>query len=798
MIYDSIQGEPVDFIIKAIKKVSSPYAERQAYEASIYYKSSNEVFYIPNHNIFVIDKNILPLNEFLLIKGSLSLNYDGSLYFYVNSFTSNIPQKYMNYFKETLHNDVLYLDELDKNEIDKLFEKYKFECFHAIKNDFNALNCISRLNTKQKKEISQYMNSFLAVGQLRMFLEQNKVDKDLAFDIEEDFSNSSVFWNEVDDIVKIPYILTKYKIPFKKADQIACNENKSFKDFYRYNAMIIEYLKSLFVKGRFSVSLKSFYTGISDWLKENSGFDIKDANKIDLILLNKVLQELLDFGRLILISKKNGRKSIRKIQNIKETNDFLLYLKDMFVIETNVLHKIQTLLHRSMPNFSKDLFEKALKDFEVKNNVKLSLEQRRILQAALNHKIFAITGDAGTGKSLVIAAYVYIFTRIFENTNNCVLEDKTKNNIFYKQILCVSPTGKAAQNLEQKLSSEHCYTIHKAFNIIPGFSEKERFFNGDCLIIDEASMVDTGLLSNVIDHISDQTQLILVGDTNQLSPVNSGTPFLDLLNSGKIPVANLSIDFRQQDHNDLLKLNEYILGKSSFMNFSKDLSNNVVFLETDNDDKIKQLYLNTIDKLKNKMSINSILALAPKKEGSLGTYNLNLSLRKVFNPQISSSKKHIKIKGTDFFINDRVLQINNNYEDKEHPVMNGTLGTIVGFKYHSRRWGNLSARKYKLGLKIKFDGLNKIVVYDDPTTLESINLGYVNTVHKSQGSEASAIVFPVSYTDYNMLDRSLLYTVATRAKNKIVFIGSRKLFDKSIQKVDFVENLGLTLRLTKA
>ena len=797
MIYNDFQGMSVDLIIKADKRISPLNIERQAYKACIYYRSSSKSFYAPNHNIFVIENKELPLNKYVFAHTKLLLNYDGSFYFYVESFTSNIPEKYELYFKKVLHDDFLYLDRLNKDKINEIFDKYKFGCLHKIQNDFNALNFISELNAEQREEVSHYINSFLAIGQLRTFLEQNQVNKELAFDIEDDFSNSNVFWSEPDDVAEIPYILTKYKVPFKKVDHIAYNENKSFKDFYRYNAMIVEYLKSLFIKGKFSISLKDFYAGLSDWLKENSGFEIKGGDKINLSYLNEVLQKMLDLKRLVLISAKSGEKVIRKVRSIKETKNFLLYLDDMFVTETNVLHKIQALLSESMPDFSEDLFDKALKEFEQQNDVKLSLEQKRILQTALRHKIFAITGDAGTGKSLVIAAYVYIFSKIFSKPDNKVLNKETKNNAFYEQVLCVSPTGKAAQNLSQRLSSKRCYTIHKAFNIIPGVSEKERFFSGDCLIIDEASMVDMGLLSNVIDHISDQTQLIFVGDINQLPPVNSGTPFLDLLKSKRIPFANLSVDFRQKEHGDLLALNEYILGKNSYVKFSKSLSKDVIFLEADNDDQIKKLYLKTINELKNKMSIKDILALTPKKKGGLGMYELNLALREIFNPQISSSKKHVKIEGTDYFLKDRVLQINNNYEDKDAPVMNGTFGTVVGFKYHSRLRSNPNARKYNLGLKIKFDNSDKIHIYDTPRSLESIDLGYVNTVHKSQGSEGSVVIFPISHSDFNMLNRSLLYTAATRAKDKIVFIGNRKLFDKSIQRVDSVRNLGLTLRLAK-
>ena len=145
----------------------------------------------------------------------------------------------------------------------------------------------------------------------------------------------------------------------------------------------------------------------------------------------------------------------------------------------------------------------------------------------------------------------------------------------------------------------------------------------------------------------------------------------------------------------------------------------------------------------------------------VGTANLNRLIQEAVNP----TEVLLRRSGLTYRLNDRVMQIKNNY-DKE--VFNGDIGSIQAVDLENRT------------LSVLFD--DRMIEYD-VTELDELTLAYATTIHKSQGSEYPIVVMPVLMTHYVMLQRNMLYTGITRAKKLLVLIGSRKALRHSIRNV---------------
>jgi exodeoxyribonuclease V alpha subunit len=151
--------------------------------------------------------------------------------------------------------------------------------------------------------------------------------------------------------------------------------------------------------------------------------------------------------------------------------------------------------------------------------------------------------------------------------------------------------------------------------------------------------------------------------------------------------------------------------------------------------------------------VRDIQVLTPMNRGGLGARSLNADLQKVLN---GSAEPRVTRFGTSFAVGDKVLQIVNNY-DKE--VFNGDIGRIVALDTEEAT------------LTVEFD--ERQVSYDF-AELDELSLAYATSIHKSQGSEYSAVVVPLAMQHYTMLERNLIYTAVTRGKKLVVVIGEPK------------------------
>lgn len=346
-------------------------------------------------------------------------------------------------------------------------------------------------------------------------------------------------------------------------------------------------------------------------------------------------------------------------------------------------------------------------------------------------------------------------------------------------------------------------TIHRLLEMKPpeGFQRnEEKPLVGDVLIVDEVSMVDIILMNSLLKAVPDNMTLILVGDVDQLPSVGAGKVLSDIIDSGAVPVVKLEKIFRQAQMSRIIT-NAHKINKGE-MPYLTDRNSDFIFLAEESEvpeavpakaasaeavpasaeamsaetsteisaeskkaispispsayhsekaaDRIVNLCTRVLPS--RRIKPDDIQVLTPMRRGSIGSANLNLRLQAAFNPEGASLKRA----GIDYRVNDRVMQIRNNYDKA---VFNGDIGVIDSVNVEDNE------------LTVNFD--ERKVVYDI-SELDELVLAYATTIHKSQGSEFPYVVMPLMMSHYMMLQRNLLYTGVTRAKKGLILVGEKK------------------------
>jgi exodeoxyribonuclease V alpha subunit len=327
--------------------------------------------------------------------------------------------------------------------------------------------------------------------------------------------------------------------------------------------------------------------------------------------------------------------------------------------------------------------------------------------------------------------------------------------------LC-APTGRAAKRLGEATGLE-AKTIHRLLEVNPGtggFLRNESFpLECDLLVVDETSMVDVPLMSQLVRALPASASLLLVGDVDQLPSVGPGMVLQNLIDSGVVPVVRLTEVFRQAAHSHIIS-NAHRINEGRMPELAeKDADSDFYFIEREQPDQIANTLVTMVKEripARFKLDpIRDIQVLSPMNRGSLGIRELNVRLQTELNPP-NPQEPSVEKFGWQFRMRDKVIQTENNY-DKD--VFNGDIGQIAKIDPVDR------------SLAVRFD--QREVSYDYGE-LDEISLAYAITIHKSQGSEFPAVVIPLATQHYLLLQRNLVYTGVTRGKKLVVLIGQRK------------------------
>ena len=395
--------------------------------------------------------------------------------------------------------------------------------------------------------------------------------------------------------------------------------------------------------------------------------------------------------------------------------------------------------------------DKALPWVEARIGFALAESQVAAIRLALISKVLVMTGGPGVGKTTIVKAILRILA--------------AKG---IRLLLC-APTGRAAKRMTEATGFE-AKTIHRLLEVDPrggGFKRgDDNPLDCDLLVVDEASMVDVMLMQALMKAVPDKATLLIVGDIDQLPSVGPGQVLADIISSGALPVVRLTEVFRQAAQSRIITSAHHI-NRGSIPDLSqRSTDSDFYFVQADDPEtavaRIIELVKTRIPKRFGLDPIRDIQVLCPMNRGGVGARSLNIELQATLNP---AGDHKVERFGWTFAPGDKVMQIENDY-DKD--VYNGDIGSIDCINLAD---GELVAN---------FDG--RAVTYGFGE-LDMLVPAYAATIHKSQGSEYSAVVIPVMTQHYAMLQRNLLYTGVTWGKKLVVLVGQKKAVAIAVRNV---------------
>ena len=428
----------------------------------------------------------------------------------------------------------------------------------------------------------------------------------------------------------------------------------------------------------------------------------------------------------------------------------LIYPPYLYYAEKKVATRLLQLQQATEP-LSEDNLSLFIKVWEKDNQIQLAQKQKEAIKACLHHGVLVLTGGPGTGKTTVIKGILSIL--------------KAQG----LKIRLAAPTGRAAKRLSET-TGQKALTIHRLLeannlaqddNLQLGFSKDiDDQLDADVIILDEVSMVDIVLMHHFLNAVPDGCRIILVGDTDQLPAVGPGSVLKDIIRSQKVPAIRLDEIFRQAQTSMIIQ-NAHIINAGRLPDLRKQYSD-FVFYELNDDTSITQKILDLCTKdlpHEGFDVLKDVQILSPMHRFLCGVENLNLMLQEQLNPK--KNQDELKYSSQTFRVGDKVMHIRNNYQKN---VFNGDIGFIQDVN----------------NKKLTVDYFDHIVTYEK-NELNELTLAYASSVHKSQGSEYKVVIIPLSTSHYIMLQRNLLYTAITRAKQKVIIIGSKKALMTAIQ-----------------
>jgi exodeoxyribonuclease V alpha subunit len=422
---------------------------------------------------------------------------------------------------------------------------------------------------------------------------------------------------------------------------------------------------------------------------------------------------------------------------------FAIYAMPLWHAERYVAQRLREIAHYQLSLETVNM--KALET----GGLQLAPAQREAVHKALDTGLLVVTGGPGTGKTTTIRSLLALFQQ------------------HGLEVMLAAPTGRAAKRMTEATGLE-AKTLHRLLEYAQtegeGFAfqrNEDRPLKAHVVIVDEVSMVDLLLFYYLLKAIPHGCKLILVGDMDQLPSVGPGNVLRDIIHSQAVPVARLEQVFRQAGESAIIT-NAHLVNNGQMPDVSGQ-AEDFYFVQESEPEQILATVLDLcstrLPRYMNKDAVADIQVLSPMRRHTLGVDNLNLQLQERLNPP-APYKTEIRGGGNTFRLGDKVMQIRNNYQKE---VFNGDIGRIT---FINKEDGEMIVR---------YPDLDKAreVIYEQ-TELDELTLSYAVSVHKSQGSEYPVVVLPVVTQHFILLQRNLLYTAITRAKELVVLIGTKK------------------------
>ncbi len=619
----------------------------------------------------------------------------------------------------------------------RIVKKFGADTFRIMEEEPERLSEVKGISERIARDIAMQAQEKRGMRDAMLFLQKYGISNTLAGKIYKTYGMRlySVMQEN-------PYLLAEdiVGVGFKTADEIAGRIGIHTDSDYRIRSGILYTLLQASGEGHMYLPKSCLFQQASEVL--GLGEEQIEPQLANLMMDKKVV-----------VKEKNGGQ--------------IVYAMSYYYAELNcarMLHDLNVSLEecRQLAAWEEAGLLKKIRTLETELEVELDDLQRRAVLESVKNGLLILSGGPGTGKTTTINTMIHYFEK--EGMD----------------ILLAAPTGRAAKRMTEATGYE-AKTIHRLLelNSLAGEESKKASFERneenpletDVLIIDEMSMVDIHLFQSLLRAVAVGTRLIMVGDVNQLPSVGPGQVLKDLIDSGRFPVVMLQKIFRQAGESDIV-VNAHRIHRGEQIRMDNK-SRDFFFLERNNINVIyKHMVMLITEKLPRyvKSGMYDIQVLTPMRKGNLGVEVLNRILQQYMNPP-GEGKKEYTHGETLFREGDKVMQIKNNYQlewevmsryqipvEKGTGVFNGDTGVI------------LQIHEFAQTMTVEYED-KKQVIYPF-AGLDELELAYAITIHKSQGSEYPAVIMPLLGGPRMLMNRNLLYTGVTRARDCVTILGS--------------------------
>ncbi|MEG2232169.1 MAG: ATP-dependent RecD-like DNA helicase, partial [Lachnospiraceae bacterium] len=629
----------------------------------------------------------------------------------------------------------------------KIVKRFGDLTFRIIEEEPERLAEIKGISERKAREIAVQMEEKKEMREVMIFMQKYGISNTLAIKI------YHYYGMKIYGVMKEnPYRLTEDigGIGFRIADEIASKIGIHTDSDYRIRSAVLYVLLQATTGGNLYLPQEQLLHLSADLLElqpEQIEPQLPNLMMDKKIIMKKKEETNYIYAYTNYYAELNCARMLRDLNLSVETDAEYLPAQ-----ETQILQKIAAL--------------------EDELNIQMDALQKQAVLQSVEHGIFILSGGPGTGKTTTINMIIRYFEA--EGMN----------------IYLAAPTGRAAKRMTETTGYE-ARTIHRLLEINGAMNRddkqalnfernEENPIEADIIIIDEMSMVDIFLFQSLLRAIAVGTRLIMVGDVDQLPSVGPGQVLKDLIESHCLPVVILKKIFRQAEESGIV-VNAHRINEGHSISYDNK-SPDFFFLERSD---VNVIYKHMVQLISDKLpryvnaSPYDIQVLTPMRKGSLGVETLNHILQQYLNPP-DSAKQEYQSGETLYRQGDKVMQIKNNYQleweivskygipiDKGLGVFNGDMGIIC------------QINEYAQNIVVEYEE-HKRITYPF-TLLEELELAYAITIHKSQGSEYPAVVMPLLTGPRMLLNRNLLYTGVTRARNCVTILGSSQTVEMMIQ-----------------
>lgn len=640
---------------------------------------------------------------------------------------------------------------------EKIVQAFGADTLYVIDSQPQRLREVPDIGQKRYAWITQAWEQQKAIKEVMVFLQSHGVSAGLAVKIYKHYGDDSL------NVVKAdPYRLARdiWGIGFKTADKIARALGLPADAPTRLEAGLVYTLNELADDGHVFAPQPELIRAAAALLD------------VPAEALPAALDRLEADGRI----KREALKLADHAGSAEDSEALTpaVYLTPFYQAEVNAAQRLLALLdapNTRLPEFTNApewdwLFRiTAEKD----SPVTLSDEQRAAVRTALTAKVSVLTGGPGTGKTTTLRALI----RLLEVKGH--------------PVALASPTGRAAKRLSEA-TGRPAQTLHRLLGFSPTASPTGAFtvnehnrLGAHFVVVDEVSMLDLVMFNNLLKASEPGAHLLLVGDADQLPSVGAGNVLGDLIACGRVPVVRLNAIFRQAAQSHIIT-NAHHINHGRMPVFARGSRDFFLFREDDPEqaaDRVVDVVANRIPRKFGLNPLTDVQVLAPMHRGSAGVAMLNQRLQAALNPP-APNKPERALAGRLFRVGDRVMQLRNNYPKE---TFNGDIGRIVDIDLEQQR------------LTAEFDGRP---VFYEWAEADELQHAFAVSIHKAQGSEFPAVVVPLLTQHYVMLQRNLLYTAVTRAKQLCVLVSNSRAIALAVKNATVAQRWsGLAERLRR-